>query len=142
MAAQRYLLFQLALWCTRFYLRYKGLPGTQCLVACACNWGREMIEGNSTSKMRRLSAAVLVLAGIGLAAAPANAGGVSPGAAVGIGLGAFALGTAVGSAPYYGYGPYYGPYAYYPPPAYYPPVAYPYAPRGCWDPYYRRYYAC
>jgi hypothetical protein len=101
-----------------------------------------MIQGNSTSKTRRFSAAALVLAGIGLVAAPAKAGGVSPGAAVGIGLGAFALGTAVGSAPYYGYGPYYGPYAYYPPPAYYPPVAYPYAPRSCWDPYYRRYYAC
>jgi hypothetical protein len=89
----------------------------------------------------RLSAAALVLTGVGLIAAPANAGGVSPGAAVGIGLGAFALGTAVGSAPYYGYGPYYAPYAYYPPPAYYPPVAY-YGPRSCWDPYYRRYYAC
>ena len=43
-----------------------------------------------------------------------------------------------------GFGPgfYPYPYGYYapPPPAYYPPPAY--APRSCWDPYYRRYYAC
>ena len=92
----------------------------------------------------RMTIAAAVLGAFGLASMPqpAAAGGISPGAAVGIGLGAFALGTAVGAAPYY-----YGPYAYYPPPppAYYP--AYPapayYAPpRSCWNPYYRQYYAC
>ena len=78
---------------------------------------------------------------------PAQAGGgVSPGAAVGIGLGAFALGAAAASAPYYGgYAPYYAaapyaPYGYYPPaPTYYPQA---YAPRSCWNPYYGTYYAC
>ena len=69
------------------------------------------------------------------------ADGLDTGAAVGLGLGAFALGSAVGSAaaaPYsgYPYGGYYAP----PAPAYYPAPYY--APRNCWDPYYRRYYAC
>src|SRR5262249_18769460 len=51
----------------------------------------------------------------------------SPGAAVGLGLGAFALGSVL-SRPYYN--PYYYPYGYYGyPPAYYPPAAYyPYYP--------------
>jgi hypothetical protein len=55
-------------------------------------------------------------------AAPANeGGGVSPGAAVGIGLGSFALGTAVGSAANRYYAPGYYPYSYsYPAPGYYP----------------------
>jgi hypothetical protein len=68
---------------------------------------------------------------------------VSTGAAVGIGLGAFALGAAAGSAAAHPYG--YYPYGYYaPPPAYYaPPAPAYYAPaRNCWDPYYQRYYAC
>src|SRR5262249_11772299 len=54
-------------------------------------------------------------------------GGISPGAAVGLGLGAFALGSVL-SRPYYN--PYYYPYGYYGyPPAYYPPAAYyPYYP--------------
>jgi hypothetical protein len=65
-------------------------------------------------------------------------GGIGTGAAVGIGLGAFALGSAVGAGAYgYPYG-----YGYYPPPAYYYPPAPAYYPRTCWDPYYRRYYAC
>jgi hypothetical protein len=82
---------------------------------------------------------------------PSSAGaGIDTGAAVGLGLGSFALGTAFGAAsnPYYRpypYGYYYPgapvyyyppPPAYYPPPVYYPPV------RSCWDPYYARYYAC
>jgi hypothetical protein len=73
---------------------------------------------------------------------------IDTGAAVGLGLGSFALGTAFGAAsnPYYRrpYGYYYPgapvyyppPPVYYPPPPYYPPV------RSCWDPYYARYYAC
>ena len=53
---------------------------------------------------------------------------------------AAALVTAAGAGAYgypYGYG-----YGYYPPAAYYPPAPAYYAPRSCWDPYYRRYYAC
>jgi hypothetical protein len=48
--------------------------------------------------------------------------------AIGIGVGAFALGSALGAAanPYYGYG--YYPYGYYTPPAYYYPPAYGYYP--------------
>ena len=66
---------------------------------------------------RGLAAAAGILVAIGLSTMPrpANAGGVSPGAAVGIGLGAFALGTVL-SHPYYN--PYYYPYGYY---GYYPP---------------------
>jgi len=65
-------------------------------------------------------------------------GGIGPGAAVGLGLGSFALGTVVGSAAARPYG--YGYYA--PAPAYYgpPPPAYPY--RTCWYPQFNGYYAC
>jgi len=79
---------------------------------------------------------------VGMTAAPQQAHAVSPGAAVGIGLGAFALGSAL-AAPrpyypgYYGY-PYPAGYYYPPAPAYYSP----YAPRQCWNPYYNQYYAC
>jgi hypothetical protein len=77
---------------------------------------------------------------VGLMASPQPAQAwVSSGAAVGIGLGAFALGTALASPYYYGYPGYYGYPAYYYPPApnyYYPP------PRSCWNPYYGRYYPC
>jgi len=68
-------------------------------------------------------------------------GGISTGAAVGLGLGSFALGTAVGSAAARPYG--YYPYGYYAPaPAYYaPPPVYSY-PRSCWYPQYGGYYAC
>jgi hypothetical protein len=78
-----------------------------------------------------------ILAAIGLTTAPRPAdaggwggGGISPGAAVGLGLGAFALGSVL-SRPYYN--PYYYPYGYYgyypAAPAYYPPAAYyPYYP--------------
>ena len=67
-------------------------------------------------------------------------GGIGPGAAVALGLGSFALGTAVGSGAFarpYGY----SPYGYYGAPAYYaPPPAYAY--RTCWYPQYGGYYAC
>jgi len=78
---------------------------------------------------------------VGMTAVPQSAHAVSPGAAVGIGLGAFALGSAL-AAPHAYYPGYYSyPYTgyYYPPaPAYYSP----YGPRQCWDPYYNRYYVC
>src|SRR6266487_3605949 len=85
---------------------------------------------------------VAVAGAMTLPARPAQA--LDTGAAVGIGLSSFALGSALGAAsnPYYrpyapyGYGSYPAP-AYYPPPApYYPPA------RSCWDPYSRNYYAC
>jgi hypothetical protein len=84
-------------------------------------------------------AAVVIAAGMIGAPQPANALGT--GAAVGIGLGAFALGSVLASPYYYGYPGYPGYYGYpayyYPPaPAYYPP------PRSCWNPYYGRYYPC
>ena len=65
-------------------------------------------------------------------------GGISTGAAVGLGLGSFALGTAIGSGAFarpYGY-----PYGYYPPAYYAPPPVYPY--RTCWYPQFNGYYAC
>src|SRR5882724_13243888 len=60
---------------------------------------------------------------------------VSTGAAVGIGLGAFALGSALGAGAYYSpyYAPYYGyGYGYAPAYSYYPPATYYYPP----SPYY------
>jgi hypothetical protein len=72
------------------------------------------------------------------------------GEAAAIGLGSFALGSALGAGAANPYGGYYGGYAYpyggyYPAPAapaYYPPPTPYYTPRSCWDSYYRRYYAC
>jgi hypothetical protein len=88
---------------------------------------------------RRLVIGVAVIAAASTILKPAHA--VDTGTAVGIGLGSFALGSALGSAPrpnpyYYPYSYYYPAPAYYAPPPYYPP------PRRCWDPYYRHYYAC
>ena len=82
---------------------------------------------------RGLAIGAAVLAAVGLSTVPRPAHALSPGAGVGIGLGAFAAGTALGAAtnPYYNA---YNPY-YYPSTPYYPQ-------RSCWDPYYRRYYAC
>jgi hypothetical protein len=106
-----------------------------------------MMVGNFLRKMGRgpvVAAAILAVISLTAASRPAHA--VSPGAAVGIGLGAFALGSVLAN-PYYNqyYAPYgygYG-YGYYQPPAaYYPPAPYYPAPRSCWDPYYRHYYAC
>jgi hypothetical protein len=103
-----------------------------------------MTLGDRFGRACRGAVAATVLSGLGLAGIhqPAQADGISPGAAVGIGLGAFALGTMTGTAPYYGnpYGGYYGPAYYPPPPAYYAP--YGYAPRSCWSPYYGRYVPC
>jgi hypothetical protein len=95
---------------------------------------------------RGLAVGAAMLAAVGFATAPrpAHAGGIGPGAAVGIGLGAFALGSAVGAAANPYYNPYYYPYGYYypPAPAYYPSAPYYHQPRSCWDAYNRRYYAC
>jgi hypothetical protein len=92
---------------------------------------------------RRLAAAAAILGAVGLATTPQPAHALGTGAAVGIGLGAFALGTALAAPYYYQPAPYYGypaPYYYAPPAAYYPPPYY--APRSCWSPYYRTYVAC
>jgi hypothetical protein len=105
-----------------------------------------MIVGRFFGKTGRgLAVAAAILAAIGLTTVPRPAdagggwsgGGISPGAAVG--LGAFALGAVLAN-PYYS--PY--PYGYYPPaPAYYYPPASYYPPvRSCWSPYYHYYYAC
>ena len=80
-----------------------------------------------------LAATTAIVAALALSAANPAQARVSTGAAVGIGLGAFAVGGALGAgayynpyyAPYRGYGGYGYRYAYYPPaPAYYPPPAY------------------
>ena len=105
-----------------------------------------MTLGNLLGRMARglaLGAAIVAAVGLTTVSRPAQAGGIGPGAVVGIGLGAFALGSALGAAanPYY-YNPYYYPGYYYPPaPSYYPSTSY-YPSRSCWDGYYRRYFAC
>jgi hypothetical protein len=111
----------------------------------------QMTVGNLFVRTGRgLAIGAAVLTAVGLMAVPRPAHAVGPGEAAGIGLGAFAAGTALGAAANPYYNPYYNPYGYYYPsaPAYYPsaPAYYPatpyYPPRSCWDPYYRRYYAC
>ena len=103
---------------------------------------------------RGLAIGAAVLAAVGLTTtAPQPAHALSPAAGVGIGLGAFAAGTALGAANNPNYNTYYNPYGYSynnpygysyapaPAQAYYPSTPY-YPQRSCWDPYYRRYYAC
>ena len=99
------------------------------------------------------TAILIVLSGRGLVTAAAIAGAVvitaptpaeariSTGAAVGIGLGSFVLGSAIASGAFANpYGSY--PYGYYAPaPAYYVPPVRSY-PRTCWYPQYGGYYAC
>jgi hypothetical protein len=92
---------------------------------------------------RTLAFSVAILGAVGLTVTPKPAHALGTGAAVGIGLGALAVGTAVGAAanPYYGYPGYYYP----PAPAYYGPAYYGYGPgpgHSCWNPYYGRYYPC
>jgi hypothetical protein len=80
-----------------------------------------------TKAGRGIALAGALVAGVGFVAIPRPAHAFPVGAAVGVGLGAFALGTAVGSAAdpyYYGYPyGYYAPpnpyYGYYPGPSYY-----------------------
>jgi hypothetical protein len=96
-----------------------------------------------TGRTLAFSAAILGAVGLTVTAKPAHA--LSPGEGVAIGLGALAVGTAIGAGaaanPYYGYPGYYYP----PAPAYYGPAYYGYAPgpaHSCWSPYYGRYYPC
>jgi hypothetical protein len=103
-----------------------------------------VISGFAKQLVRGLTFAAGLAAAVAVTLPGPAQARIDTGAAVGIGLGSFALGTALGAAsrPYY---PSYGyPYGYYaPPPAYYPPPAPAYyAPRSCWDPYGGRYYAC
>jgi hypothetical protein len=89
---------------------------------------------------RTLGLAAAIVGAVGLTVTPKPAHALSPGEGVAIGLGALAVGTAVGAAsnPYYGNPGYYG----YSSPAYYPSY-YGYPPaRSCWSPYYGHYYAC
>jgi len=88
---------------------------------------------------RTLAFAAAMVGAVGLTVTPKPAHALGTGAAVGIGLGALAVGTALGAAsnPYYGYPGYYGYYG----PGYYP-YGYAPAPRSCWNPYYGRYYPC
>jgi hypothetical protein len=110
-----------------------------------------MVVGKSVKRVARGAAvtAAAVIAVLFLTQNPAKA--VSGGEAAAIGLGSFALGSALGAGAANPYGGgYYGGYAYpyggyYPAPAapaYYPPPTPYYGPRSCWDSYYRRYYAC
>jgi hypothetical protein len=95
---------------------------------------------------RALAFTTAIVGAVALTTAPKPAHALSPGEGVAIGLGALAVGTAVGASanPYYGnpgYGYGYAP-SYYAPPA---PAYYGYAPgpsHSCWSPYYGRYYAC
>ena len=102
-----------------------------------------MVIGKSVKRIGRGAAvtAAAVIAMLFLTQKPAQA--IDAGTAAGIGLGSFALGTALGAGAANPYNPYYPGYAYpapAPAPGYYPGSYYP--PRNCWDPYYRRYYAC
>ena len=100
-----------------------------------------MTAGRCLGKTGRglaVAAAIFVAIGLTTVPRPADAGGVSPGAAVGIGLGAFALGSVLAN-PYYH--PYYYPYSYsgyyyLPAPAYNSPAAYNPPARSSWNSYY------
>ena len=100
---------------------------------------------NIVRQIGRLALAAAIVAGVTLAVEkPANA--ISGGEAAAIGLGSFAVGTALGAgaaSPYYNGYAYPPGYAYpaAPAPGYYPAAPY-YPPRSCWDPYRRYYYAC
>jgi hypothetical protein len=124
---------------------FQPLPTYDTLGAGSVDWRTDMtIMQIAKRSGRGLAAAAALAAVVSLSATPntAYAGGIGTGAAVGIGLGAFALGSALGAGAYgypYGYG--YG-YGYYPQTAYYPAAPYYPAPRSCWNPYYRNYYAC
>lgn len=93
---------------------------------------------------RTLAISAAILAAVGLTVTPKPAHALSPGEGVAIGLGALAVGTAVGAASnpyYYGYPGYYYPPApaYYGAPTYY---GYPGPAHSCWNPYYGHYYPC
>src|SRR5205823_13407596 len=103
-----------------------------------------MVIGKNVKWIGRGVVAAGALAAV-LFLTPQPAQAISGGEAAAIGLGSFAVGTALGAgaANPYNNG-YYAPgYAYpaAPAPGYYPAAPY-YPPRSCWDPYYRRYYSC
>jgi hypothetical protein len=103
-----------------------------------------MTLGNHAGRLVRTLAFTAAIVGVvGLTAAPRPAHALSNGAAVGIGLGALAVGSAIGAGVA---NPYYYPNAYpYPPQYYYGPAqpTYPNYPSGaCWSPYYNRYVPC
>jgi hypothetical protein len=104
------------------------------------------VSGYATHACRTIAVAASLAVMVSLVPSSAEAE-IDTGAAVGLGLGSFALGTALGATS----NPYYRPYGYYypgapvyypPPPVYYPPPPYYPPARSCWDPYYARYYAC
>ena len=103
------------------------------------------MSGGSVGRVgRRLAvAATAVVVGLGLSAALQPANAISTGEAVGIGVGAAVLGTALGASVA---NPNYYPDGYnYPPGYYYGPAqpVYPSYPTGsCWSPYYQRYVPC
>src|SRR5215469_16457287 len=73
-----------------------------------------MNVGNLFGRVGRgLAAGAAILAGVGLTTLPQPAHALSPAAGVGIGLGAFAAGTALGAAANPYYNPYYYPYGSY-----------------------------
>jgi hypothetical protein len=81
---------------------------------------------------RTLALSAAIVGAVGLTVVPRPAHALGTGAAVGIGLGAFALGTALGTA---AASPNYYPGGYYPSQYYYPPA--PAYPSGsCWSPQY------
>jgi hypothetical protein len=93
------------------------------------------------SRAGTLALTTAIVATIGLTAVPRPAHALGTGAAVGIGLGALAVGTALGAAA----NPYYPPNNPYPPYYYYGPAqpTYPAYPSGaCWSPYYNQYVPC
>jgi hypothetical protein len=96
---------------------------------------------------RTLAVATALVGGIAMTA-PQPAHALSDGAAVGIGLGALAVGSALGAAanPYYGYPGYSYGYGYAPSYYYAPAPTYSYYPSypagQCWSGYYGRYVPC
>jgi len=84
---------------------------------------------------RGLAIGAAILGAVGMTAPTRPAHALSPGAGVGIGLGAFAAGAMLGAASNPNYGAYRNPYGYYgaPPPAYTPAPAY-YPPRSYYPP--------
>jgi hypothetical protein len=103
------------------------------------------MSGGSVGRVgRRLAvAAAAVVVGFGVSGALQPANAISTGEAVGIGVGAAVLGTALGASVA---NPNYYPGGYnYPPGYYYGPAqpVYPNYPTGsCWSPYYQRYVPC
>src|SRR4051794_19936013 len=124
------------------------LPSANVAVPCivvAMRLGRTTTMSKSvliSLSTRSLVTAAAIAGALAIAAPTPAEAWVSNGAAVGIGLGSFALGTMVGSAAANPYG--YYPYGYYAPaPAYYATPTPVYSqPRTCWYPQYRGYYAC